>query len=76
MLIWTNFFVFELRLTKFGGLVALPKGFSKMPGKVGQSSPVLGENGPKFKFRPPIFPPLGGFGGQFWHEEMGASGPA
>jgi len=39
MLIRSKIFVFELRPTKFGRLVALPKGFPKMPKKVGQSSP-------------------------------------
>jgi len=38
MLIWSKIFVFELRPTKFGGLVALPKGFPKVPKKVDQSS--------------------------------------
>jgi len=33
MLIRSEIFVFELRPTKFGGLVALPKGFPKMPKK-------------------------------------------
>jgi len=33
MLIRSEIFVFELRLTKFGGLVALPKGFPQMPKK-------------------------------------------
>jgi len=50
MLIWSKIFVFELRLTKFGRLVALPKGFPKMPKKVGQSSPISSKSGPKFKF--------------------------
>jgi len=38
MLIWSKIFVLELRHTKFGGLVALPKGFPKLPKKMGQSS--------------------------------------
>jgi len=71
MLIWSKIFVFELRLTKFGGLVALPKGFPKMPKKVGQSSPVSGKSGPKFKFRPLISSPPEGFWGQFWHGTIG-----
>jgi len=50
MLIWSKIFVFELRPTKFGGLVALPKGFPKVPKKVGQSSPVSIKSGPKSKF--------------------------
>jgi len=62
MLIRSKIFVFELRLTKFGRLVALPKGFPKMPEKVGQSSPISGKSGPKFKFRPPISPPTEGLG--------------
>jgi len=41
MLIWSKIFVFELRPTKFGGLVALPKGFPKMPRKVDQNPPVF-----------------------------------
>jgi len=48
MLIWNKIFVFELRPTKFGDVVALPKGFLKMPKKVDQSSPVLAKSGPKF----------------------------
>jgi len=65
MLIRSKIFVFELRPTKFGRLVALPKGFPKMPKKVGQSSPVSGKSGPKFKFRPLISPPQGVLGGNF-----------
>jgi len=41
MLIWSKIFVFELRPIKFGGLVALSKGFPKMPRKVNQNPPVL-----------------------------------
>jgi len=75
MLIRNEIFVFEFRLTKFGGLVALPKGFPKVPKKVGQSSPVSGKSGPKFKFRHPISLPPGGFGGQFWHGAIGVLRP-
>jgi len=64
MLIWSKIFVFELRPTKFGGLVALPEGFPKMPKKVDQSSSISGNSGPKFKFRP-LSPPQGVFGGNF-----------
>ena len=64
MLIRIKIFVFKLRLTKFGGLVALPNSFQRSQ-KVGQSSPVSGKSGPKFKFRPLISPPPEGFGGNF-----------
>jgi len=50
MLIRSKIFVFELKPTKFGELLALPKGFPKMPRKVDQSSPVSGRSGPTFKF--------------------------
>jgi len=70
MLIWSKIFALELRSTKFGGLAALPKGFPKMPRKVDQSPLVSGKSGPKFKFRPPISPPPGGFWGQFWHRAI------
>jgi len=75
MLIWSKIFVFELRLTKFGGLIAMPEGFPKKTKKVGQSSPISGKSGPKFKFRPRISPPPEGFGGQFWHRAIGGLSP-
>jgi len=65
MLIWSKIFVFELRPTKFGGLVALPEGFPKMPKKVDQSSPISGNSGPKFKFRPQYLLPQGVFWDNF-----------
>jgi len=55
MLIRSEIFVFELRPTKFGRLVALPKGFPKMPKKVGQSS----------KFDPQYLLPQRVWGGNF-----------
>jgi len=73
MLIWSEIFVFELRPTKFGRLVALPKGFPKMPKKVGQSSPASSKSGPKFKFRPPISPPQGVLGAIFASGNRGPS---
>ena len=60
MLIRSKIFVFELRPTKFGRLVALPKGFPKMSKKVGQSS----------NFDPKYLHPRG-FWGKFGHGTIG-----
>jgi len=75
MLIWSKICVFELRPTKFGGLVDLPKCFPKMLKKVGQSSPVLGKSGPNFKILAPISHPQGVLGGNFGMGRYGALDP-
>jgi len=52
MLIWSKIFVFELRPMKFGRLVAMPKGFPKLPEKGGQSLPISGKSAQISNFDP------------------------
>ena len=64
MLIWSKIFVFELRPTKFGRLVALPKGFPKMPKKWTKVQNLT----------PNMCSPTG-FRGHFWHRAIGGLSP-
>jgi len=65
MLILSKIFVFELRPTKFGGLVALPEGFPKMPKKwtkVHRFRAIVDQSS---NFDPQHLLPQGAFGGNF-----------
>ena len=65
MLILSKIFVFELRPTKFGGLVALPEGFPKMPKKWTKVHQFQENWDQISKFDPQYLLPQGVLGGNF-----------